>query len=172
MCPPIRTACHSHLVSFSSNPPVEPYIALQHHKNGTGDEVETSTAFSATQEKGRKCFHCGRQGHVKLDCFHNPESSKYRRATNSHWVGRYHSGSGNSNKSASKTGSGYITFFVKCLTSPMKVSKIKNKWFIDSGATSLLTNSKILSKLSNQNNFPAVSVGNGYQTSVAGVGTI
>ena len=29
MCPPIRTACHSHLVSFSSNPPVEPYIALQ-----------------------------------------------------------------------------------------------------------------------------------------------
>ena len=29
MCPPIRTACHSHLVSFPSNPPVEPYIALQ-----------------------------------------------------------------------------------------------------------------------------------------------
>ena len=28
MCPPIRTVCHSHLVSFSSNPPVEPYIAL------------------------------------------------------------------------------------------------------------------------------------------------
>ena len=28
MCPPIRTACHSNLVSFPSNPPVEPYIAL------------------------------------------------------------------------------------------------------------------------------------------------
>ena len=28
MCPPIRTACHSHLVSFPSNPPVEPYITL------------------------------------------------------------------------------------------------------------------------------------------------
>ena len=32
MCPPIRTACHFHLVSFPSNPPVEPYIAL--HKHG------------------------------------------------------------------------------------------------------------------------------------------
>ena len=33
MCPPIRTAFHSHLVSFPSNPPVEPYIAL-HQERG------------------------------------------------------------------------------------------------------------------------------------------
>ena len=52
-------------------------------------------------------------------------------------------------------------------------SKIKNKVFIDSDATSHMTNSKILSsKLSDQDNFPTVLVGNGYQTSVAGVGTI
>ena len=134
-----------------------------HDNNGTGDEVETSMDFSATQEKEIKCFHCGRQGHVKLDCFYNPESSKYRSATNSRWVGRSHSGSGNGNKSASQTGPGYITFFSKCLTSPMKVSKIKNKWFIDSGPNSHMTNSKILfSKPSNQDNFPTVSVGNGY----------
>ena len=81
-----------------------------HDNNGTGDEVEPSTAFSATQEKEIKCFHCGRQGYVKLDCFHDPESSKYRSATNSRWVGRSHSGSGNGNKSASKTGSGYMKF--------------------------------------------------------------
>ena len=115
-----------------------------HDNNGTGDEVETSTAFSAKHEKERKCFHCGLQGHVKLDCFHNPESSKYRNATNGRWVGRSQSGSGNDNKSASKTGSGYIKFFAKYLTSPMKVTIVKNKWFIDSGATSHMTNSKIL----------------------------
>ena len=55
----------------------------------------------------------------------------------------------------------------------MKVSMIKNKWFIDSGGTSHMTNCKILfSKLSNQDKFPTVSVGNGYKTSVAGRGTI
>ena len=40
--PPIRTACHSHLVSFSSNPPVEPYIALQ---NGSM-KMESLSAFA------------------------------------------------------------------------------------------------------------------------------
>ena len=39
MCPPIRTACHSHLVSFSSNPPVEPYIALQDSISHLGRQV-------------------------------------------------------------------------------------------------------------------------------------
>ena len=55
MCPPIRTACHSHLVSFSSNPPVEPCIALQVPSMATvpqysGDPPASSTAAGASRE--------------------------------------------------------------------------------------------------------------------------
>lgn len=50
---------------------------------------------------------------------------------------------------------------------------MKDKWFVDSGATSHMTNSKsLLTEIDNTSTYAAVSVGNGNQTPVHGVGDI
>ena len=68
MCPPIRTACHSHLVSFPSNPPVEPYIALQRRR----DDYWHEKIYAATDRV--RCRFLDHDPPFAEDILHPPTS--------------------------------------------------------------------------------------------------
>lgn len=159
------------------------------HEMTTDSSIESepteSTALSVSINKEKKCFHCGRKGHLKSECFHNPESPMYKPNTSQH---RSKSGKkkfvrGKDRKMASTerkisnghhTGNGYVTFIAQCLAShPEKLETVKKSWFIDSGATSHMTNDKsFFPDLKILANMPSVSVGNGDSAAVHGTGTV
>ena len=71
-------------------------------------------------------------------------------------------------------GSGYTTFIAKCLASPFeKLLRIKDKWFIDSGASAHMSNTKqMFSSMDSATVDKSVSVENDKETSISGTGIV
>ena len=96
------------------------------------DEVKEGNSESALNVKSfpkKICIHCGRPGHLKANCFLNPESANYKpdrarapqRNTKNRGTPRWKSCSEGAIKAPreldNQMGKGYITFISKCLTS-------------------------------------------------------
>ncbi|KAI0559809.1 gag-polypeptide of LTR copia-type [Gracilaria domingensis] len=82
------------------------------------------------KRKGLKCYHCGRLGHKKVDCFDNPDSKKYRPKQN----GRF-DGEGDEARRVENSN------VVRALIAGSSVASSR-KWYVDSGATVHMCNDR------------------------------
>lgn len=142
--------------------------------NGVHQE-DSKAALASTCHGDKKCTHCGREGHLKTECFHNPESKIYR--PKRHLRQRQNTGDSSNNQNRTyqdQVGTGYITFIVKSLTTkPDSASSLEEKRFMDSEATSHMSNKACyFLSLDKEKGVPPVSIGDGNSTAVSGVGTI
>ena len=155
-------------------------------KHGTSEG--DSSALISKGYNGKKFMHCGRNGHTKPDCFDNPESSKYKpqkitprksgkgRRSNNKGSAKSHKSqeSGEKSSKAEEVGTGYVSFIAKCLASKeSNVQGLCDKWYVDSGATAHMSNNEpMFSNLEKSMSYRSVSVGNGKEASVSGIGLI
>lgn len=118
------------------------------------------------------CDHCGRNDHMKENCFHNPHSTEYRR--NGKGSHRVKKNMGVSRKNDARSRSAYTAFLTHCcLTSGSLPSYISSKWYVDSGASAHICNrASDFTQLDTTKIQSSVSVGNGVSVKVAGVGTV
>ena len=153
-------------------------LSLQNDAEDARLGTESHKALSSTEHQltdSKQCSHCGRSGHVKDECFHNPHGRNYRTSRprqDGNKTGRMQEGK---NKNKVKSGKGaYTTFVTKFIGAVSeKQHKASHKWIIDSGASVHMCNDRSLfHSFRKFNKEGAVSVGNGEVVTTVGVGTV
>lgn len=147
--------------------------------------LPTSSAMVASNSDSQKCHHCGRQGHFKLDCFHDLESasrrpqekdgpakrgSKKRKNSQPHHT--YNKEPPTMHYAKNRNGRNrYETFFAQATQAGLRDMKTQGiEGFIYSGASSHTCNDgSALDELKDNFEQASISVGNGWKEHVKGI---
>jgi transposase InsO family protein len=129
-------------------------------RKGVPDSEDSSTALRASQktnsvgESDRSCFFCKKSGHFKQDCF------KYKK-----WKANNEKREKVNEVKDKNERSGSVCFSVHDRKNQ------KDVWYIDSGATSHMSNDESFFKTLEKRKMRDVTVANGESAKVLGIGT-
>ena len=161
--------------------------------NGTDEDTKPTALYNRDTTI---CNYWSKKGHDASRCFFNPDSSNYRpqlakkrndrrrgRDNNNRFnrtYGRNYKNTDNRNAENKNASAAYvdISLFTKLqesTTTPQneRPDKIKQKWFLDSGASAHMCNDATLFRNMKPNTGGiAVSVGDGKHATVSGIGTV
>ena len=121
-------------------------------------DMKNESAF-AIQKFKKHCTYCGKKGHEEKRCWLNPKGINYR--------------PDRKKKSDRKTKeNSYISFLAK-INKNQATEKNSSKWHIDSGASApLCCNENDFEEIKKEDNGSTVSIGDGTELSVMGVGKV
>ncbi|KAJ0084768.1 hypothetical protein Patl1_29612 [Pistacia atlantica] len=111
-------------------------------------------------KKNVKCYHCGKKGHVKKDCWHHKKSTKKTpKATNSQGC------------VASTFDDGEI-LFIEAETDSKGKKQLTDVWILDSGATWHMTSHRYWFQTYKPISEGSVFMSNDHALEIVGIGTI
>ena len=144
------------------------------------DSGNENTALQVHNET--KCGFCGKQNHSTQNCFFNPDGENYKPQLSNKRVDRRRSrgnlktGNVGARHNRRDNNSAYanVSIIAKCNRA---MTALKNDtssdWYIDSGASAhMCNNPSLFTSLQDISSEDTVSVGNGEETEVTGIGTV
>ena len=138
----------------------------ENNSNQSNAASSTSTPAFTAQFKGRKkiCNYCKRPGHIARHCFKNPESPRFKGNKN-----KAQSNQKQSDLSPESMPANVVSF----MASQKHTSAQNQSWIIDSGASAHMCNDKnTFHDLKSTASVKTVSIGNGQEVSVNGMGSV
>jgi hypothetical protein len=166
-----HTVEHSHAVISHSELLLSEYLSIYitvvkgklideyKRRKGVPDSEDSSTALRASQKKNsvgesdRSCFFCKKSGHFKQDCF------KYKK-----WKANNEKREKVNEVKDKSERSGSVCFSVH------ERKNQKDVWYIDSGATTHMSNDESFLKTLEKRKMRDVTVANGESAKVLGIG--
>ena len=129
----------------------------------------TPHAKTRNWKRGKKCFHCGRKGHLKHECWLNPESKKFKGKNWKRKCVQENSKDQGDDKKANNEKKNDIAFLTTAMT--VKQSNNSSKWMVDCACTRHICNDKdsFTTLVCSQD---SVQVGNKEELSAHGYGSV
>ena len=143
------------------------------------ESVDNTATVLATVHHPHKqcCSHCGRGGHDADDCYHNPKSKSYRKGFRGKRKGLRNNSKSHQHKHKPEGGFKHFSDVALVFKTVLNMNidnpaSIKDKWMVDSAATSHICNDHSQFFSLRRTPCKSVEVGEGQNFIVQGIGTV